>query len=107
MTYYTAIINMDTVKARCEVDLDDCWIWQGSQIQGVPYWATYDENGKRVNLHVGRLVCQMSGITVPARKKFIRICKKHDCVNPEHFHFPEKMGMFTQLLKPSERTSFW
>ena len=107
MTYTTAIINLETIKARCDVNESGCWVWTMRKIKGAPYWSTYNDKGERVAVHVGRAAAEESGIHVPPKKKFVRTCGNSSCVNPEHFHFPKSMGVFSQLLKPSERTNFW
>jgi hypothetical protein len=59
--YTTAIINLNTIRDRCEVDDKGCWVWQGSKIQGAPYWSTYGEDGKHLRLGVARLVVELDG----------------------------------------------
>lgn len=107
MMFTTAIINTKTIVARCVEDQDGCIIWQGSVIQGKPYWATYDQEGKRVNVNVVRIVAEEAGHTIRRGRQIKRTCGKFLCVNAECMHLPKSMGMFSQLIKDGARSSVW
>lgn len=107
MTYTTAIITPQTITARCEVDDDGCLIWQGSAIQGKPYWSTYDENGKRVNVNVAREMAESVGHIIKKGHKIKRTCGKFLCVKTDCMYLPSPPKMFSQLVKESARPSFW
>ena len=100
MTYTTAIINLQTIKARCEIDKDGCWIWAMGTIGNKrPYWATRGEHGKRINVFVPRAVAELTGREVPRGHHIKPMCGKTMCVHPECLHLPKPAsGMFSQLL---------
>lgn len=101
----TATINLDTIKARCTIDADGCWIWTRGTINGRPYWASCDTNKKRVNVHVMRAVASLIGVKIEPKKQATSICGKPLCVNPDCLRRPTAYGMFSQLVK-SERRAY-
>lgn len=101
MTHTTAVINMRTIKERCNIDQDGCWIWtktaSGNQS---PYWATYVVGErKRINVGLLRVVAELSGYEVPPPRHHIKqTCGKIMCLNPECLNLPYKGSMFSQLI---------
>ena len=67
------------IKRRCEVDTDDCWIWQGVLKNGYPQIKL---GAKTVQVHRLSLEAWMQAPlgSQPAH----HICAKPACVNPEH-----------------------
>ena len=103
MIQTTAVINMRTIKERCEVDADGCWIWTRTAAgakNNRPYWATYQlGQRKRVNVFLPRVVAELSGMDVPPKGHHVRTsCEKLMCLNPECLNLPFKGSMFSQLI---------
>lgn len=103
MTNTTAIINLRTIKDRCEVDKDGCWIWTRTAAgakNNRPYWATYQlDQRKRVNVFLPRVVAELSGMDAPPKGRPLTMaCGKLMCLSPECLILPFKGSMFLQLI---------
>lgn len=99
----TAVINMQTIKERCEVDADGCWIWTrtaAGEKNNRPYWATYQlGQRKRVNVFLPRVVAELSGMESPPKGRPLKMaCGKLMCLSPQCLILPFKGSMFSQLI---------
>ena len=106
MIYTTAIINLQTIKDRCEVDADGCWIWTRTAPTAKnnrPYWATYEQGTrKRINVFLPRVVAELSGYELPPKGFHVRaICGKPMCLNPACINLPRKKNVFSKLIEKS------
>jgi hypothetical protein len=68
-------------KARCKVDADGCWIWQGFVNPNTGYGGvSYRNKGWRMH----RLMFKLSGRELRADLDVCHSCDKPACCNPDH-----------------------
>ncbi len=79
--------KLEQVFERYKVDVNGCWIWQGSKDQfgyGIFYYQQSSHRAHRIAYHLTK-----GAIT--DRKVIDHVCRNKSCINPEH------LEMVTQL----------
>lgn len=77
---FRGVHSLDDIKARCSVDNNSCWIWQGSKC-GPGYGQAWYVDRKHVT---HRLSYLFSKGEIPEGLEVDHICNVRLCQNPDH-----------------------
>lgn len=88
------------------IDIKGCWIWQRHKLKGG--YGVWRINGYKSTLAHRVMFQLIKKITIPDNKELDHLCRKRDCVNPDHLEIVtreinQRRGLKSKLTEDQVR----